>query len=331
MKANNQTETNAEPLIIRASEVEPKEVKWLWYPYIPYGKVTIVQGNPGDGKSTLLLTLSAKLTKGEILPFTEPEEVPKPMTVIYQTTEDDADDTIVPRFIKAGGNRERLVFIKEDESPLSFADERIGIALKKTGAKLLILDPLSSYIGDCSLNAANEVRPKFNHLIKAAKENDCAIVVVDHMNKMQGQSVLLRTVGSIDIVGAVRSVITVIPDKVDRQKRYMVMTKANLAPLGTGIAFSISNDGIEFLEEIDATADELMQSFSAEIGRPDERLEEAMMFISEMLSGGRLPSKECLERLKEAGIKESTAKKAKKKLGIVSTRPSLDWYWSLPQ
>lgn len=326
-----QTETNAESLYIRASSVEPKEVKWLWYPYIPYGKVTIFQGNPGDGKSTLLLTLSAMLTNGEILPFTEPEEMPEPMTVIYQTAEDDADDTVVPRFMKAGGNRDRLVFIKEDESPLTFADERIGIVIKNTGAKLLILDPLSSYIGDCSLNAANEVRPEFNHLIRAAKENECAIIVVDHMNKMQGQPVINRTVGSIDIVGAVRSVITIVPDKEDKQKRYMVMSKANLAPLGNGIAFSIGEDGIEFLEEIEATADELMQSFQTEIGRPDDRLEEAIGFISEMLADGRLPSKVCEARLKAAGIKASTAKKAKKKLGIVSSKPSIDWYWSLPE
>ena len=112
----NQTE-EAKSLYIRASDVEPKEVRWLWYPYIPYGKVTIVQGNPGDGKSTMLLTLSAKLTRGEPLPFSL-QEVQEPMTVIYQTTEDDKEDTVVPRFIRAGGDRERLLFIREDSRPL---------------------------------------------------------------------------------------------------------------------------------------------------------------------------------------------------------------------
>ena len=170
--------------LITASESEPKEVQWLWYPYLPLGKVSIVQGDPGDGKSTFLLTIAAKLTNGEILPFTEPETPPEPMKVVYQTTEDDADDTVVPRFMKAGVNRDRLIFIKETQSPLTFADERIGDAIKATGAKLMILDPLSSYIGDCSLNAANEVRPQFNHLIRAAKENGCTIIVVDHMNKI---------------------------------------------------------------------------------------------------------------------------------------------------
>ena len=324
------TEKADKPLFITASEIDPKEVKWLWYPYIPFGKVTIVQGNPGDGKSTLLLTLSAKLTNGEILPFTEPAEIPEPMKVIYQTTEDDADDTVVPRFMKAGGNRDRLIFIKEDESPLTFADERIGIVLKETGAKVLILDPLSSYIGDCSINAANEVRPQFNHLIRAAKENDCAVIVVDHLNKMNGQNIIFRTVGSIDIVGAVRSVITIIPDKEDKQKRYMVMTKSNLAPMGNGIAFSIGEDGVEFLEEVEESADELLGRLSFDIGRPDDRCEEAMEFIREMLADGALSAKECERRLREAGIKATTAKKAKKKLGVVSNKLSVDWAWELP-
>ena len=88
--------------VVKASEIEPKEVKWLWYPYIPVGKVTLLQGNPGDGKSKLMLSIAALLSKGEPLPFTETEEN-EPMTIIYQTTEDDADDTVVPRFNSAVG------------------------------------------------------------------------------------------------------------------------------------------------------------------------------------------------------------------------------------
>ena len=95
--------------IIRASEVTPREVKWLWYPYIPFGKITLLQGDPGDGKSKFMLALSALLTDGKPLPFQEAEEASGPMTVIYQTTEDDADDTVVPRFIASGGNMDNLM------------------------------------------------------------------------------------------------------------------------------------------------------------------------------------------------------------------------------
>lgn len=325
----NEQTTKPKLEIITASEIEPKEVQWLWYPYFPLGKVSIVQGDPGDGKSTFLLTIAAMLTNGEILPFSEPETLLEPMKVIYQTTEDDADDTVVPRFMKAGGNRDRLIFIKEDK-PLTFADERIGEAIRETGAKLLILDPLSSYIGDCSLNAANEVRPEFNHLIRAAKENGCTIIVVDHMNKGEAQKALYRTPGSIDVVGAVRSVNTIVCDPDDRDKRYFVQTKSNLAPMGNAISFSVGEKGIDFIEELDATPDELMNRFSAVIGRPDDKTQEAMTFISEMLAEGPLSSKECEARLREAGIKASTAKKAKKMLGVVSSKPSLTWTWSLP-
>lgn len=108
--------------VVKASEIEPKEVKWLWYPYIPVGKVALLQGDPGDGKSKLMLSIAALLSKGEPLPFTETEEN-EPMTIIYQTTEDDADDTVVPRFNSAGGNGENLIFIKEDEKSLSFGDK----------------------------------------------------------------------------------------------------------------------------------------------------------------------------------------------------------------
>lgn len=103
MKLNENEMNFSVPLeIIKASEIEPKEVKWLWYPYIPFGKVTLLQGDPGDGKSKLMLSIAALLSKGEPLPFTETEEN-EPMTIIYQTTEDDADDTVVPRFNSTGG------------------------------------------------------------------------------------------------------------------------------------------------------------------------------------------------------------------------------------
>ena len=105
--------------IIKASEITPREVRWLWYPYIHFGKVTLLQGDPGDGKSKLMLSLAALLSKGAPLPFADEDESGEPMTVIYQTTEDDADDTVVPRFNSAGGDGDRLIFIKEDEKSLT--------------------------------------------------------------------------------------------------------------------------------------------------------------------------------------------------------------------
>ncbi len=319
--------------IIKASEVNPKEVNWLWYPYIPFGKVTLLQGDPGDGKSKLMLELSAILTKGGPLPFADAVNGHPPMTVIYQTTEDDAEDTVVPRFISSGGDLEKLVFIKEDKKNLTFGDERIKEAILRTKAKLLILDPLSSYIGDdCSLNSANETRAEFNHLIEVAKETGCAIVIVSHMNKLRETSPLYRTSGSIDIAGAARSIlaITRTANKEDPSERLLVQVKSNLAPTGSAILFQVVEKGIVFLDEIEMTAEEAFSALGPKIGRPSEKLDAATAFIKDMLKDGRMLATECEAKLEAAGFKKSTIKKAKRNAGVSSEKGGFIWYWTLP-
>lgn len=179
------------------------------------------------------------------------------MTVIYQTTEDDADDTVVPRFNSAGGDGDRLIFIKEDEKSLTFGDDRIREAVEKYNAKLLILDPMSSYIGDtCSMNNANETRAEFNHLIAVAKDTGCAIVIIAHMNKAKDTSPLYRTNGSIDIAGAARSILAVTrtANKQNPAERYLVQVKSNLAPMGSAILFEVADKGVNFLDELELSA-----------------------------------------------------------------------------
>lgn len=127
--------------IIRASEVTPREVKWLWYPYIPFGKITLLQGDPGDGKSKFMLALSALLTDGKPLPFQEAEEASGPMTVIYQTTEDDADDTVVPRFIASGVHDE--IELTADEAFSLFAP-KLGRPSEKVDGAVAFLKELLS-------------------------------------------------------------------------------------------------------------------------------------------------------------------------------------------
>ena len=316
--------------LISASEIEPKEVRWLWYPFIPIGKVTIIQGDPGDGKSTFMLTLAALMTKGKPFPFSG-EELMEPMNVIYQTTEDDQDDTVLPRFLKAGGDPNYLTFIDESERAITFADDRIAEAIKKMDAKLLILDPLSAYIGDCSLNQANEVRPRFNYLIKTARERDCAIVIVDHMNKASQSKAIYRTPGTIDVVGAARSSLIIGRHPEEEDMRVMVQQKSNLAPTGHAITFSIGEEGITFLEETKMTADELLSSLPGQIGRPAVKLEEAISLLEEMLKDGqKIAASECMDALNKAGIKRGTIMQAKKQAGITSHREDDKWVWSMP-
>lgn len=155
--------------IIRGSEITPREIEWLWYPYIPFGKLTLLQGDPGEGKSTFALNLAAQITRGGKL-FNSDDEL-EPMNVIYQNTEDDLDDTVIPRFIKANGDIDRIFFIDESTEPLTFDDaDKIGEAIRRCNARLVIFDPLVSYIGsDVSMNQANEVRAKFGLRFRGQK------------------------------------------------------------------------------------------------------------------------------------------------------------------
>lgn len=183
--------------MIKLSEIQAEEVKWLWFPMIPYGKLTIVQGDPGDGKTTLILNIAAKLSRGEGLDKNmKPTE---PMNIIYQTVEDGLADTVKPRLEMAGADCERIMVIDESEKSLSMIDERLEEAIIKTNAKLLILDPIQAYLGGgMDMNRANEARDMTKKLGALAEKYKCAIVLIGHMNKASGNKAAYRGMGSID-------------------------------------------------------------------------------------------------------------------------------------
>ena len=191
-------------------EVTRQEVDWLYYPYLPFGKISIVQGDPGEGKTLLMMAIIARLSRGEPL-FSEAFGR-EPMACIYQTAEDGLGDTIKPRLEDAGADCSRVFVVNEDKAALTFTDTRIEAAITATGARLLILDPLQAYLGaQVDMHRANEVRPAFHALAGIAQRTGCAIVLVGHMNKTKGQGGLYRGLGSIDIAGAARSILLVRP------------------------------------------------------------------------------------------------------------------------
>lgn len=150
-------EKKTELKLIRMSEMKAQEVDWLWYPFIPYGKLTIIQGDPGEGKTTLVLNIAAKLSNG--IGIDEGMQVPEPMNIIYQTAEDGLADTVKPRLEVAGADCEKIVVIDESEKSLSMIDEKIEEAIIKTNARLLILDSIQAYLGSgMDMNRANEAR-----------------------------------------------------------------------------------------------------------------------------------------------------------------------------
>jgi len=144
--------------LTRMNEVEAEEIMWLWYPYIPYGKLTVLQGDPGNGKTTAVLAIAAAVTTGAALP--ETKTAAEPMNVIFQTAEDGLGDTIKLRLIQSGADCKRVIVIDESEKELSLSDERIEHAITITCAKLFILDPLQAYMGAAvDMHRANEIRP----------------------------------------------------------------------------------------------------------------------------------------------------------------------------
>ena len=149
------------------STVEQRSVEWLWYPYIPYGKITLLQGDPGDGKSTFMLHLVARITTKRDLPDGKP--FPECQNVIYQCSEDSPFDTIKPRLIAAGADCDRVAFISEENKNLTIDDPRIEEAIVHTNARLCIFDPIQAYIpSDSDMQNAAKMRAVMKRLAGVA-------------------------------------------------------------------------------------------------------------------------------------------------------------------
>ena len=167
-------------LLTLYSDIQTKLVKWLWFPYIAAGKITLLQGDPGDGKSTLMMHLIAELSVGGSLP--DGTKIERPQRVIYQCSEDGAGDTIKPRLIKMGANCKNLAFINEEVlGNLTLDDERIREAIIEFKPSLLVIDPVQAYIGsDSDLQIAGRARKLMRRLGMWAEAYDCAIVLIGH-------------------------------------------------------------------------------------------------------------------------------------------------------
>ena len=317
--------------LICMDDVEAKEVEWLWYPYIPYGKLTIVQGDPGEGKTTMVLQLAALLSKGELLPGEDKDvesDAPakEPVNVIYQTAEDGLADTVKPRLVSAGADCKRVLVIDESRTNLSMTDERIEQALKETGAKLLILDPIQAYLGaEVDMHRANEIRPVMKKLGDLAEKYGCAIILIGHMNKASGSKSTYRGLGSIDFQATARSVLVVGRVKDDSTLRVMVHDKSSLAPEGKSIAFRLDKEnGFRWEGECDMTVEELL---SGDV--KGQKIKRAKIFLAEMLKDGRRSQKEIEEAAQEQGIRSKTLRNAKQEMNVGSEKVGNRWYWYL--
>ena len=314
--------------IIRMSDVELTPVEWLWKPYLPFGKLSVLQGNPGEGKTYFAMHLAAACTNGKLLPNMERME---PFNVIYQTAEDGLGDTVKPRLIEAGADLDRVLVIDDSEVQLTLSDERIEKAIIENNARLVIIDPIQAYLGaDVDMNRANEVRPIFMRLGQVAQRTGCAILLIGHLNKAAGMQSLQRGLGSIDIAAAVRSVMFIGKLKHDPTMRILTHEKSSLAPPGVSLAFSLGDEGgFRWVGEYDITADEMLSGIEPQ---RETKTQQAKDLICTLLAGGKQVFSEDIDKAAlERGIPGRTVRDAKRELGdalkskIVEGRKKIFW------
>ena len=314
--------------IIRMSDVELTPVEWLWKPYLPFGKLSVLQGNPGEGKTYFAMHLAAACTNGKLLPNMERME---PFNVIYQTAEDGLGDTVKPRLIEAGADLDRVLVIDDSEVQLTLSDERIERAIIENNARLVIIDPIQAYLGaDVDMNRANEVRPIFMRLGQVAQRTGCAILLIGHLNKAAGMQSLQRGLGSIDIAAAVRSVMFIGKLKHDPTMRILTHEKSSLAPPGASLAFSLGDEsGFHWIGEYDITADEMLSGIEPQ---RETKTQQAKDLICALLAGGKQVLSEDIDKAAlERGIPGRTVRDAKRELGdalkskIVEGRKKVFW------
>lgn len=313
--------------IRRMSEVTPEVVGFLWPPYVPLGKVTILEGHPGMGKSYLSLDLAAKVTTGQV-----PADG-KPGNVALLTCEDGLGDTIRNRLDTLGADCER-VFHFSSEHGIELSDEEhwksLLSGLEKIKPTLIIIDPIQGFIGrDVDLNRANSVRWIMSRLAALAEDMECSILLIRHLTKGTRDSAILRGSGSVDFAAAARCIILVGKNPNNPEQAVMVHTKHSLTEQGPSLAFEINEGGLVWHGPTSLTAADLLQP---EQPGGNRRIDEVSKLLTELLNSGPMPAKAIFEACSVAGYPEVTVKRAKALLGITSSKPGIGsgWMWQLP-
>jgi len=307
-------------LVTSYSNIKPKPVEWLWYPYIAFGKITIVLGDPGEGKTSFVLYLASLLSVNDNLKLGLTKEQ---IRIIYQSAEDGLEDTIKPRLDLNNANCKNIYFITSKD--ISLNSDELESAIVEAKAKLLILDPFQSFLEKgTSLQNIADLRPIFSYLSKVAKKTNCAIVLVGHMNKAVGTKELYRGLGSIDIVAVARSVLTVKRIEENSRTRVVSQIKNNLAEIGMPVAFDINIDGT--INWLGKTNFEDMEEVEGVYKKKEKY---ASILLYDLLKDGPVLATAILEEAEKRKISERTIRKVKKDINVIAIKRKEGWYWSL--
>ncbi len=330
------------------ADVTPRPVEWLWKDYIPLGCLTLAEGDPSVGKTTALISIAASVTKGDVLPD---GSIPTRGPVLLLSAEDAAEYTLSPRLIAAGADTTVVYLIQmqgERFVNLSRDIEQIEREIQKTGAVLLIIDPLNAYLGaSIDPNRDASIRAVLGPLAALAERTSIAIIGVRHWGKSANEHAAKRGVGSVGYTAAARSVLSFAPDpdEPDSGRRMLAVAKSNLGPPIPGsLVFRIeqyeSPDGTWTTSHAvwEGRSNHSADDLSRGGGSSEERsaLGDAMDFLNEELAGGRVEAKEIMRRAKNAGISDATLRRAKGKLDVRSLHDrkpgesGKPTYWQLP-
>ncbi len=321
------------------SDVEESKVSWLWDRRFALGKLSIISGDQGRGKSLITIYMAAVVSRGWQWPC---EEGNAPQgDVLLLSAEDAADDTIKPRINAAGGDVSRIhvagLIAGSEGQQRSFSIERDCETLRDSlsqlqDCRLVIIDPISAYMGSADSHNNSDVRGLLAHLSDIAAESGVAIVVVSHLNKSQGP-IMYRTMGSLAFVAAARAAYVVADDPKDGERRILYPLKNNLGDDRSGFRYRIGENavGIPTLdwdtELIEGTAEEVFGD-----GEASSKVQEAVIWLGSRLSEGPRGLSELQAEAEAYGLSQATLRRAKTELDVRSRKLSLDggWTWHLP-
>lgn len=334
------------PLIFTMDGVPDENVQWLWQQWIPLSRCTLVDGDPGVGKSTVLLDVSARVSCGRPMPLELLSSIP-PSDVLIINCEDGAADVIRPRLRAAGADLKRVHLLlgtvdgRNESAMLSLPDDLdvVQDVVNETGAKLVIVDPIMSHMS-WEYNSYNdhEMREFLHFLNDAARLTGAAIVLVRHLNKRGGTKALYRGGGSIGLMGGVRSSFLVAESPTEPHTRIVACLKNNLARKPRSITFrmeeaeNIRAPRIEWLDHVDCSADDALEHNGTPKSSPNSALDTASGFLNESLKDGPVAARDVETKAADRGITSRTLRRARETLAVISEKGvGGAWYWRLPE
>ena len=332
-----------EATLISLDEVEPKPIAWLWFNKVPAGKISLIVGDPGAGKSLFSLWMASIISRGDDWPDVKNPSVDNKGSIIILTAEDSLDDTVR---VRADAMRSDVSKIKILQGMIP-ADKEIeffdikkhlkileGAIEKIEDVKLIIFDPITAYLGDIEGNKNTQLRSALSPLAILADKYKVAIIGIHHLNKDQAKKALYRALGSVAWTATARSVWLIQLDEDDSmsQRRFFSPLKANICKNPTTLAFRVEGPlgqprVIFERDPVDRTADELLMD---DEGREKHSaIREVMIWLKQALEDGPLKAKEIYALAEENKISSATLNRAKSRLNINSYQENRQWVWGL--